>query len=83
LEYQPVVWIVLEINPSGWRCVGEAVMANTHKAQEGALGGFVVANTSGETSGVCCKIEEAIEMPCSDLLAIDHRKCIHGRMEIF
>jgi hypothetical protein len=45
-----VVWIVLEINPSGWRCVGEAVMANTHKAQEGALGGFVVANTSGETS---------------------------------
>jgi hypothetical protein len=29
--------------------VGEAVMANTHKAQEGALGGLVVANTSGET----------------------------------
>jgi hypothetical protein len=29
--------------------VGEAVMANTHKAQEGALGGMVVANTYGET----------------------------------
>jgi hypothetical protein len=30
--------------------VGEAVMANTHKAQVGALGGLVVANTSSETS---------------------------------
>jgi hypothetical protein len=40
---------VLELNPSGWRCVGLDV-ANTHKAQEGALGGLVVANTSGETS---------------------------------
>jgi hypothetical protein len=47
--YQPVVWIVLELNPSGWRCVGLAV-ANTHKAQEGALGGLVIANTSGEIS---------------------------------
>jgi hypothetical protein len=40
---------VLEPNPSGWRCVG-FVVANTHKAQKGALGGLVVANTSGETS---------------------------------
>jgi hypothetical protein len=40
---------VLELNPCGWRCVG-LVVANTHKAQEGALGGLVVANTSGETS---------------------------------
>jgi hypothetical protein len=47
--YQPVVRIVLELNPSGWRCVG-LVVANTHKAQEGALGGLVIANTSGETS---------------------------------
>jgi hypothetical protein len=39
---------VLELNPSGWRCVG-FVVANTHKAQEGAHGGLVVANTSGET----------------------------------
>jgi hypothetical protein len=30
--------------------VGEAGMADTHKAQEGALGGMVVGNTSGETS---------------------------------
>jgi hypothetical protein len=45
-----VVQIVLELDPSGWRCVGEAVMANTHKAQEGALGGLVVANNSDETS---------------------------------
>jgi hypothetical protein len=47
--YQPVVRIVLELNPSGWRCVG-LVVANTHKAQEGALGGLVIANTSSETS---------------------------------
>jgi hypothetical protein len=40
---------VLELNPSGWRCVG-LVVANTHKAQDGALGGLVVANTSDETS---------------------------------
>jgi hypothetical protein len=40
---------VLELNPSGWRSVG-LVVANTHKAQEGALGGLVVANTSSETS---------------------------------
>jgi hypothetical protein len=48
--YQPVVRIELELNPSCWKCVGEDVMANTHKAQEGALGGLVVANTSSETS---------------------------------
>jgi hypothetical protein len=30
--------------------VGEAALANTHKAQEGAIGGFIVANTSSETS---------------------------------
>jgi hypothetical protein len=47
--YQPAVRIVLELNPSGWRCVG-LVVANTHVAQEGAFGGFVVANTFGETS---------------------------------
>jgi hypothetical protein len=41
---------VLELNPFGWRCVGEATMANTHKAQEGTLSGLVVVNTSGETS---------------------------------
>jgi hypothetical protein len=40
---------VLELNPSGWRCVG-LVVANTHKAQVGALDSLVVANTSGETS---------------------------------
>jgi hypothetical protein len=36
LAYQPVVRIVLEFNPSGWRCVG-LVVANTHKAEEGHL----------------------------------------------
>jgi hypothetical protein len=40
---------MLELNPSGWRCVG-LIVANTHKAREGGLGGLVVANTSGETS---------------------------------
>jgi hypothetical protein len=44
-----MVRIVLELSPSGWRCVG-LVIANTHKAQEGVIGGLVVANTSGETS---------------------------------
>jgi hypothetical protein len=44
-----VVQIVLELDPSGCRCVG-LVVANIHKAQEGALGGLVVTNTSGETS---------------------------------
>jgi hypothetical protein len=39
----------MELNPSGWRCVG-LVVANTHKAQEGALGGLVISNTSSETS---------------------------------
>jgi hypothetical protein len=32
---------------------------------------------------VCYKLEEAIEMPCSDILAIHHRKCMHGGMEFF
>jgi hypothetical protein len=38
----------VELNPSGWRCVG-LVVANTHKAQEGPLGGSVIDNISGET----------------------------------
>jgi hypothetical protein len=29
------------------------------------------------------KLVETIEKSCSDLLVIHHRKCIHGRMEIF
>jgi hypothetical protein len=37
---------MLELNPSSKRCVDEAAMANTHKAQEGAFGGLVVVNTS-------------------------------------
>jgi hypothetical protein len=49
VDVQPVVQIVLELNLSSWRCVG-LVVFNTHKAQEGALDGLVVANTSGETS---------------------------------
>jgi hypothetical protein len=28
----------------------DLVVASTHKAQEGVLGGLVIANTSGETS---------------------------------
>jgi hypothetical protein len=49
LVCQSAVRIVLELNPSDWRCVG-LVVANTHKAQDGAFGGLVVANTSGESS---------------------------------
>jgi hypothetical protein len=48
LAYQSVVQIMLELNPSGWRCVS-LVLANSHKAQEGVLGYLVVANTSSET----------------------------------
>jgi hypothetical protein len=44
-----MVRIVLELNPSSWRCV-DLVVDNTQKAQEGALSDLVVANTSGETS---------------------------------
>jgi hypothetical protein len=40
--------IELELNLSSWRCVG-LILANTHEAQEGALSGLVLANTSGET----------------------------------
>jgi hypothetical protein len=40
---------MLELNPSGWRCVG-LVVANTHKAQKGVLSGLVVANTSDKIS---------------------------------
>jgi hypothetical protein len=58
-------------------------MANTHKAQEETLGGLVVDNTSGETSVGMLQAREAIEISYSDLLVIHHRKCIHGRMEIF
>jgi hypothetical protein len=28
------------------------------------------------------KLDETIERPCSDLLAIHQRKCIFGKMEI-
>jgi hypothetical protein len=49
---------VLELNPSGWRCVC-LIIANTHKAQEGALGGLVVANTSSETSVVTLQARES------------------------
>jgi hypothetical protein len=73
---------VLELNPSGWRCVG-LVVANTHKAQEGALGGLVVSTPPVKPQWVRYKLEEIVKMPCSDLLAIHHRKCIHGGMEIF
>jgi hypothetical protein len=44
-----MVRIILEHNPSNWGCVG-LVVANTHKAQEGALGALVIANTSDKTS---------------------------------
>jgi hypothetical protein len=37
--YQPMLWIELELNPSGWICVGEAAMANTHKVQDEASSG--------------------------------------------
>jgi hypothetical protein len=40
---------VLELNSSGWRCVG-LVVANTHKAQEGGPWWFGCSNTSGEIS---------------------------------
>jgi hypothetical protein len=45
--------------------------------------GSWTADTLGETLVGTCKLEEAIEKPCSDFLSIHHRKCIHDRLEIF
>jgi hypothetical protein len=61
--------------------VGEAAMAETHKAQEGASSG-VRCSQCLKPLWVCYKLDEAIEKSCSDLLATQHRMCIHGRMEI-
>jgi hypothetical protein len=37
-------------DPSGWERVGKGVESpKNHTMQEGALGGFVIANTFGET----------------------------------
>jgi hypothetical protein len=55
--------------------VGEATMANTHKVQEGDLGSLVVANNSREILVGSYKLEEVIEIPCSDLLVSHQWKC--------
>jgi hypothetical protein len=73
---------VLELNPSGWRCVC-LVIANTHKAQEGPLVIWLLPTPSVKPQWVRYKLEKAIEMPCSDPLAIHQRKYIFGKMEIF
>jgi hypothetical protein len=48
--------------------VGKVVMAGTHKAQEGLLGGCD-AHAGSESQLVCCKLDETIEQSCSDFLA--------------
>jgi hypothetical protein len=60
-----MVWIESKVLGCVWlEMCGEKSRALTnHMAQEGAVGGMVVAYTSGETSVGARKIEEAIEMP--------------------
>jgi hypothetical protein len=72
---------MLELDPSGWRCVG-LVIANTHKAQEGGFWWGAMLTLAMKPQWICYKLDETIEKPCSDLLAIHQRKCIHGVMEI-
>jgi hypothetical protein len=64
-----------------WDGVGEAVMAEPKRHKRGLLVGCN-AHTGGKPQWVCYNLDETIEKPCSDLLVIHHRTCIHGRMEI-
>jgi hypothetical protein len=57
-----------------WKGVSEAAMAETHKAQEGLLV-RCDAHIGGETSVGTLKLDEAIKMPCGDLLASPQKKC--------
>jgi hypothetical protein len=74
----------LSWDPPGWECVerrGGLLQTTWHK--RGPLVGSWTTGSSGETSVGTCKLDEAIEKSCSDLLDIYNRKCIHDRMEIF
>jgi hypothetical protein len=64
LAYKLVVWIESMLLGSAWlEMHGEKSRALTnHMEQEGALGGMVVAYTSGANSVGTHKLEEAIEM---------------------
>jgi hypothetical protein len=56
-------------------------LLRTTQRKRGPL--VIWTDTSSETLAGNCKLDEAIEKPCSDLLAINQRKCILGIMEIF
>jgi hypothetical protein len=66
---------------NAWR--EEAGSCKPHGTKRGLLVGSWTTGSSGETSVGTCKLDEAIEKSCSDLLDIYNRKCIHDRMEIF
>jgi hypothetical protein len=55
--------------------VGKGVDSpNNHMTQEGALGGFGLTPLV-KPQWVHCKLEEAIEKPCSDILAHTSEVC--------
>jgi hypothetical protein len=59
------------------------VLANTIRHKRGLWVVWLEPTPSLKPWQVHYNLEEAIEMPCSDLLAIHQRKCIFGKMEIF
>jgi hypothetical protein len=58
-----------------WEGVGEAAMPKTHKAQEGGFWWGEMLTLAMKPLWVHYKLDEAIEMPCSDLLASHQRNC--------
>jgi hypothetical protein len=52
-----------------WEGVGEAAMAETHKAQEGGFWWGEMLTLVVKPQWVCYKLDETIENPCSNFLA--------------
>jgi hypothetical protein len=65
-----------------WDGVGEVTMAEPIRHKRGFWWGAMLTLVV-KPQWVRYKLEEVIEMPCSDLLAIHQRKCIFSKMEIF
>jgi hypothetical protein len=62
-------------------CVIGGLLLRTIGHKRGSLEVNGYNSTSGKTSVGMCKLKELMEKTCSDLLAIHHRKCTHGRMD--
>ena len=64
-------------DPLGWDVWGsEGSIPRNHMAQEGASSVKGFTSAMGETSVGTYKLEEAVEMPCSDCPRIHQRECI-------